>query len=176
MPCFCPPWELFYRAATPLLQQRGPFITLPSSSSSSSSSHPPRSLLPQTQTSLYLPIMCSLSLSLFSLRPDPVFYDEHTHTHTHMQSEGGKDWFWKPAKYFIHGHAICLCSLIPIWCYLLSLSSRGFFFFFLHILFSWSNNLFISAASEPCSVLGASPFSGPGDSERTCYHPNTLGS
>lgn len=132
----------FYRAWTPSFNREAP--------SSSCPPPPPCSLLPLTQTSLYLPIMCSLSfsffsgLTLFSAGMLGRIWGE-THTHTHTQSNvGGKGWFGNPAKYFIHGSAICLRSLIPIWCYLLSLSSRGFLFFPPHFIF-WSNNLFISA-------------------------------
>lgn len=135
----------FYRAWTPSFNREAP--------SSSCPPPPPCSLLPLTQTSLYLPIMCSLSfsffsgLTLFSAGMLGRIWGE-THTHTHSQSNvGGKGWFGNPAKYFIHGSAICLRSLIPIWCYLLSLSSRGFLFF-RHILFSGQ----IISSYQPFSI------------------------
>lgn len=145
MPCFCPPWEISIEPELPPSTER-PL-------------HRPALLLLLALFSLwhrraFICPSCARSRSLFSPAwpcfPQACwvgFGGRHTHTHTLRVMWGGKGWFGNPAKYFIHGSAICLRSLIPIWCYLLSLSSRGFLFF-LHILFSGQ----IISSYQPFSI------------------------
>lgn len=122
---------IVYRAATPSFNRAAPSSRCPPP--------PPPPLILSAFLSLrhrqaFICPSCARSRFLSLLQADPVFHSEQARrfgfrgeTHTHA-ALGGRDWFGKPAKYFIHGHAICLWSLIPIWCYLLSLAAEVFFF------------------------------------------------